>query len=266
MNVLLPAFAAIVPLLAPPDLPPGAEGPVHCPPPDAAELEERKRAFLADRKLSPRVSALVGVDSLGRVLVALDLDRDDFVEEVVLFTPRERLKGPWSELVRDAELEQTAGTLRLEARDRSVALALAVNPADAPKLRRAARAYRRAIEQDRGEELARNGVDPAYGRRLSSYDHTLIETWPESFREDLVVPGTTGPTTCFNCGTTDCTVGGCYSIGCNIDCKGLIANDTCGIACNAAQSFGCCNCTNGPFFPIGSCRCIPCRRLIGPIP
>jgi hypothetical protein len=265
MKMLLALAAALLPFsAASPTAGEDAER-AACPPVTAEQLEAQKREFLSKRKVVRRVSALVGVDSLGRVLMALDYDRDEIVEELVLFTPRERLEGPWSELVRSAEVENTSGTLRLEAHDGSVAIALAVYPADLPTFRRKAAAFKRVIQENRGNELVRNSLDPAFGRHLSSFDHTLIETWPESFRDDLVVPGTT-LSTCYNCISAKCKIGGCSSAGCSLECPGIVVNGVCGITCNTMQSFACCNCTNGLVFPIGSCRCIACKRYPGPIP
>lgn len=237
-----------------------------CPPLTAEQLEEHKRHHMSESRQRRQVAALVGVDALGRVLMAIDYDRNETADELVLFTARQRLDGPWSELVRSASIDGTSGTLRFEARDRSVAIALAVYPADLPKLKGKGAAFKRVIQQSGGHELVRNRPDQAYGRLLSSFDHNLIDSWPESFRDDLVVPGTTAPISCYNCDYTTCRIGGCHSAGCGMDCTGLIVNDHCSITCNTARSFGCCNCTNGIIFPVASCRCVACRRLIGPMP
>jgi hypothetical protein len=265
MKALVLIAAAFVPSGANPQSSGPEAIPAACPEVTAQDLETQKRNLQANRKVGDRVAALVGVDPLGRVLIALDYGQDDIVDELVLFTPRERLKGPWSELIRTAEVESTAGTFRLEAHDRSTAILLAVNPADVPELKHKGRHYRRLIER-KGHELVRNSVDTAYGRRLSSYDHTLLETWPESFREDMVIPQTTYPPNCWNCGNTPCQTGGCFTQQCQEFCTGLIVNDKCQIGCEPGASFACCNCTNMPFFPIARCRCVPCKKQMGPIP
>jgi hypothetical protein len=265
MKMLLSLAAAFLPLASPPPVAEGETAPIACPSPTSEDLEAQKRHLLDRRKLGERVAVLAGVDPLGRVLLAVDHGQDDAVDELFLFTPRERLKGPWSELILSADIESTTGTLRLESHDRSLAIVLAVSPADLPKLKRGTRDYRRVV-QAQGYELVRKSLDPAYGRRLSSFDHTLLETWPESFREDLMVPGTSYPTDCWNCGNTPCQVGGCNALTCSTICHGLAVNDECAVGCRPGASFACCNCTNGPFFPIGDCRCRPCRKLVGPIP
>lgn len=233
----------------------------------AEQIETHKSRQMADRRATRPASALVGVDALGRVLMALDYDRDEMVDELVLFTPRHRLEGPWSERIHAANVDGTAGTLRLEARDGSLAILLAVFPADVPELAsKSAHRFKRVIREADGDELVRTKLDPASGRRLESFDHTLIESWPESFRRELNVPGTSGPLSCYNCGTYNCRVGGCYSSGCAVDCFGLLLNSPCQVSCNPSRSFSCCNCTNGIVLPIAECRCIACWRVIGPIP
>jgi hypothetical protein len=269
MKLLLALAVAWLPVIAPAQTPEpeSVKDPEQCPALTAEQLEEAKRGQLAERKVHRRVSALVGVDALGRVLMAIDYDRDEIVEEVVLFTGRERLEGPWGELIRSAEIEVTTGTLRFEARDRSIAIALAVHPAELPTLKGKRAAFKRLIEQSGGHELVRNSIAPEYGRHMSSFDHALIDSWPESFRDDLIVPGTgIVLDDCFNCGTADCQVGGCLGASCSKHCSGIVVNDACSIGCNPDRAFPCCNCTNGIFFPIASCRCIACRKLIGPLP
>jgi len=264
MKVFALLAAVLLPLAALSQTEPAAE-PEACPPETAQQVEARKRTFLEDRRRARRVSANVGVDALGRALLAVDLDRDGMADELVLFTPRQRLEGPWSQLVPVAEYETTRGTLRFEASDRSLAISLAVEPADPPAFRLETRPQARIVQEAHGSELAISRPGAEVRRYVESYDHTLIETWPESFRDDLVVPGTSGAT-CLNCSGTPCQTGGCYASGCERKCSGIVANHQCGISCNIQRAFACCNCTNGILTPIADCRCVACIRATGPIP
>jgi hypothetical protein len=256
MKLLSVVAALLLPLVASSQTAPPAAAPdgKNCP---AVTPGQRVQHLMKGHRKAARAAANVGVDALGRVLLAVDLDRDGLAEELVLFTPRQRLEGPWSRLVPAVEYEATRGTLRVEAADRSLAIALSVAPAPLPRFKHKPAAGALVVEQPEGNELATSRPGDNMRQPIESYDHALIESWPESFRHDLVMPGTHTPSTCINC-IGKCQRGGCYAPDCGHTCNGIITDDRCSIGCNAF-AFACCNCTNGIFFPIASCRCIPCR-------
>jgi hypothetical protein len=192
--------------------------------------------------------------------MAVDSNRDGVVDDVFSFQALERLAEPWSETLKNADLEYTNGTLRLEARNRSVAVALAVIPADLPELSKRSTSFRRVVIKGDGIQLMRNGVNPAEARSLASYDVNSLATWPEHYAEDLAMPGTN---TCDNCSVRKCqgvVGGGCGSTGCNWDC-GIFINDTCGTSCGPGY-FACCSCASNGLFPLCRSVCVKC----GPIP
>lgn len=261
MNLLVTLATTLLPILAGPQDPQSPPGADDCPTPTAEEIELQKQQRMSDPRSDDRVNAVVGVDALGRVLLAVDNDENGAADDLFLFTPRQRLEGPWTELLRAARIDSTAGTLRVEAADRSLAITLAVAPGEPPRLSARDRRFGRIIRET-GFELVRNTPDPKVPLFLESFDHNNLESWPSSFRRDLVTPTTTGPNTCVNCGGTKCTRGGgCFSTGCGTECE-IITDDRCNISCSWPQSFACCNCTLAGIFSLADCRCIGCKRQV----
>ncbi|HVY82685.1 MAG TPA: hypothetical protein VG994_16960 [Steroidobacteraceae bacterium] len=159
-----------------------------------------RRALLsADPKLYQNARALVGVDILGRVAIAIDSDRDTFVDEYLLFTDQTRLTGPWSAVLDVATVFRTSGSVRVEASDRSLGIALAVEDASLPELSLNKRKFAKTVVRSSGVALVRV---PAAGEAtpFAGLDYNSIQTWPASFQQDTLAPTTTG-CSCENAGS-----------------------------------------------------------------
>jgi hypothetical protein len=132
-----------------------------------------------------KVHALVGVDPLGRVAIAIDSDKDGRAEQLLLFTDKGRLDGTWSKRLDDASVEIRRGAVLVTSGAESYAISLAVSTADTPPV--PAWATERLIRTD-GIELARledeRGI--AY---MAALDHDLLSSWPKQFETDLLAPG-----------------------------------------------------------------------------
>lgn len=192
--------------------------------------------------------ALVGVDQLGRVLVAVDsVPTDGLADTCFLYTGRERLAGPWSRQLSHAMVvHKSEGTLSVEAAPPDFVLSVAVVGAEPQVLHYTPGAE--VFEDEEGLELAFMNAGPSGGASLDQMSHEDLETWPESFWYDLLDPAS-GP--CPD--DSDCTGGGNPSTGCEITC---LFGQQCGTTC-PQDTYSCCKCLAGG---LGgpSCRCRPC--------
>jgi hypothetical protein len=222
-----------------------------CPPLAPEVLRENLKENL--QSLS-NVHAIIGVDILGRVLVAIDADRDSYIDDFVLFTDKERLKGPWSRDLQRASIVSNKGALMIEARDKSILLSLAVEGAE-PFRNSRGKQNESAIVRHGGIELVRQRAPQEAGRQLmSSFSYEIVASWPESFHEDLLRPRT-AIDPCVNCEGAECTQGGCGANACSI----TQSSGACQVSCSATNKFACCR---AGFISLPTCRCILC--IAGP--
>lgn len=202
---------------------------------------------------------LVGVDDLGRVLIAADEQPlDGRTDYYFLFTDRERIGGgPWSERgFGQVLISNDSESLRLVLPTRQLWVSLAVEGRE--PVRGGEPPPFTVIQLQEGIELVNLDAESAEGAALDSLDVADLSTWPQSFVYDLLDPAS-GP--CADDST--CTAGGQGSTGCSIGgCPGT--PHSCSASCGEDQ-FACCKCWPGsPIFGGGyaSCRCLPC--IVGP--
>lgn len=158
--------------------------PESCPVPTADKVTPEQRASYEESQSRSyrKAAVLVGVDTLGRVLVAIDHDHDGLADDCALFTDKVRLDGPWSVRLDEADVESRLGTLKIEAQDKSFALAVAVAGSELPRLTDHGRPFARLFAEEDGAELSR--MLPGYGQygnALANMSHTDITTWPKKF-------------------------------------------------------------------------------------
>ncbi len=227
----------------------------QCPPID---LVKQKAYFSDNVNIRSDVQTLLGVDILGRFTAALDEDRDGLADRFLLFTAEDRLPGPWSRLVEHANVRSTNGSILIESADGEVKIDLAVNGADPSKSSlQAEKLPGTALVVHNGRESV--GYSTLHSKEvpvaMSSLSHSVIESWPMSFRSDLMQPQT-GTHPCSNCLTVECDSGGCNSPTCGVNCS---FSPTCSVGCSG-NTFACCRCSimQGQ----SGCRCIPC--IAGP--
>jgi hypothetical protein len=155
----------------------------QCPPQAIRTAQDIERALKtpASDTLYPSVRALIGVDLLGRVVMALDFNRDGVIDKAMLFTAAERLSGPWSLMLESATVISSAGGVRVLADDGAFAAALATEGYSVPEISwrgRGIQDFKRSLTNGKGQELlwVKGG-----GRTMESLRHDTIESWPDSF-------------------------------------------------------------------------------------
>ncbi|MEN7344109.1 MAG: hypothetical protein AAAFM81_14250 [Pseudomonadota bacterium] len=219
----------------------------QCVPPDPVAVRE---AVLSNPRSFNRADVVAGVDSLGRLLLALDVDRDGFADEMKLFTGSERFPEMWSESFSGFVLS-TSGTLVIAARDKSVLIAIATNNIEPPgNLQARADTFNRAFVNFSGIEMVGQSLGPSavYLNDVSAMSPAF---WPETFQDDLLSMGTAIPN-CANCQSETCrNGGGCGSTGCAI---GGDTGGACQTSCAWPFSFACCDAG----FLGNKCRCVVC--------
>lgn len=191
---------------------------------------------------------LVGVDELGRVLIAVDEQPlDGRADHCFLFTAGDRLAGPWSERLTNAKVVVKAGSLSIRSTPPFFVASLALTGREPLSPQHPPHAD--VFSSHDGMELSRMDAGPAGGALLDSMDVTDLHTWPESFWYDLLAPES-GP--CPD--DSDCDAGGKSSNECSLQ----IGQVSCSVTC-LQDSYPCCKETS-----IGgvSCRCRPC--IMGP--
>ncbi len=199
---------------------------------------------------------VVGVDELGRVLVALDsaADSDDKVDEFFLFTGEDRLEPTWWEHVDDAVVTVKDRSLKVVGPDARFVVLLTVRnpkgasgsgngegPGQAPPGAFVFRATN-------GLELAMVTNSPLFGIDHGVHDHVWdqLQSWPESFWYDYHDPASGQ---CVN--GDDCDAGGEGANACSVTCSVFSG---CEVSCGNPDDFACCKC----FFFFFTCRCRPC--------
>lgn len=208
---------------------------------------------------------LVGVDALGRVLIAIDSDNNGLADRCRLLTASTRLEGPWSKRLVNAKVKEWNGAILIESAESGFAMTIAVEDARLPRPSGNIRRKGEVFEVEDAWELSR--VDAQVQTTpLDSMDHSVIETWPENFWYDLLSPDSIF-SNCTEISET-CQAGGLGADGCGV------GNNTHGEGCNVngckrtlatgqtvTTYFACCNAatlTQG-----SSCRCTSCYSVIG---
>ena len=200
-----------------------------------------------------RGDALVGVDSLGRVLIAVDQQpADGFVDFFFLFTAPGRYAGPWSERIKKAEIVAGERGLVLRSTPPFFVVSLAIGPEDVQSPKHPP--FAEVFEAHEGVELI-TVPDGSRTFALASVDINDLWTWPEFFAYDLL-----NPASCTN--DFDCQSGGSSSPSCGI--FGCPQPPTgCSISCNYPTTFACCKCTQAGD---AMCRCRGCLQPREPWP
>lgn len=225
-----------------------------------------------ERRVHRRATVLIGADVLGRIAVAADYDGDEYVDEEMLFTATTRLSEPTPVLLKNARLTWTVSSLVVEARDRSLAVALSVDGDgfDHPRIPRSWKRYSQVIVNEDGVAFGVKSRPPGYEQHLSAYDHNSLYTWYPGFERDVLYTGTGGScqSGCTGCTCHDanwnCTTGGCgaATCGCASPCSGGVPQ-----ACGNGY-FACCKCNaqDGSNPPVYWCfgDCIPCSGDLPP--
>jgi hypothetical protein len=129
-----------------------------------------------------KVHALLGVDPLGRVIIAIDADQDGRADQMLLFTHKVRLEGPWSKRLRDAHVEIGQTGVIITSRAESYALSLATSDAHTPRVPPWAT---NTFIRSGGIELARYWGWGDKGFSMAALDHGALGTWPWQFNDDL---------------------------------------------------------------------------------
>lgn len=198
--------------------------------------------------------ALVGVDELGRVAIAVDsVPTDGRADHCFLYTARQRLEGPWSKRFDKVQLfYNDNGALTLLSADRSFLLRVAVRELiEIPHPD-----FTERFQNVGGFELTHfGGAGP--GNRLEEMSHADISTWPGGFWYDLLAP----ESGCLP--DVDCQSGGVGATSCSQNCGGSFGS--CSVTCGS-DSYACCKCqfligdpedpSDDSVFP--TCRCRPC--------
>ncbi len=184
---------------------------------------------------------LVGVDHLGRVLVAVDQKPSDgLVDHCFLFTSEERLGGPWSRRV-EGRVVVTVDSLSVRSPFVVVSVALIGTDPRPPHYPPGAEVF---IDHN-GLELSRIDAPPTGGAPLDGMDIEDLSTWPEAFWYDVH-----DPASCVGGG--NCISGGPGSTSCSL----TLGPVSCSVTCTG-DTFACCSETSTGGV---RCRCVPCSE------
>lgn len=222
-------------------------------------------------------SVLAGVDELGRVLIATDYDGDGLADICFLATSPERLEGPWSWSISNADIKYNNARLRIRSTISDYAVNITHGDRDALGLNKSK--FAEVFELLNARETVVQVAFPAgSGNALSSMSHTDLYSWPENFWYDLLDPASATPTcNCQEClnipqprTNLTCVIG-------DADGECSLAAGDCGTnpmtgnpypGCGPAQCTGpggppgaeffyvCCSCILGP-----RCRCASCGTI-----
>lgn len=244
---------------------------ITCPTPEESALTvEEKRAKLHTWLVEATTAdVLVGVDVLGRVAIAVDLDQDTIVDRVMMYTDTTRLDGPWSKLLSNAHIAIQDGAILITSREYSFGMSLAVSvavPQTIPNW------VDNPTVHSGGRELVQlwDNLDSVH---MADLNHSDVSSWPESLHMDLLEETPTGsPLLSGGCSRTccddgPCTSGGPPSTSCSIGgCSGTPSS--CNVSgCDMGlmpPTFACCGCGLDGQGGIARCRCKSCS--CGPCP
>lgn len=194
-----------------------------------------------------RGDAVVGVDSLGRVLVAVDASQsDDLVDYFALFTASDRLTGPWSRHLEQAAIVVHGRRLTLVSPRSSFAMSLALKGSDRPG-ENPQGPFEVFLNHDGIELVQFPGESSVRLADLTAAD--IHSGWPDAFYYDVLSPDTKCPP------DDDCSAGSCPSTGCGIaGCPNIPTG--CNVACSG-YTYSCCKCLSGSQM-YAVCRCRVC--------
>jgi hypothetical protein len=148
----------------------------------ARDVEQRRKAFAEDRQEFQAATVLVGVDELGRVLAAIDVNGDGQAERFLRFTDQTKIEAPWSRQLRGANVTLTRGTAVIQSQDGDTVVALAAEGADLQVPRSRAKS---AFVYPAGVEFTNVTADTRQRATLSELDYNDVHTWPVGFQSDL---------------------------------------------------------------------------------
>jgi hypothetical protein len=233
--------------------------PKSCPPPRVLTPDETiaLKEDLSTEVFTAKGNLKIGVDALGRFVVAVDSTKDGISDQLILFTDQDRLTGPWSKDLRDATIVGKKGSILISSKRDSYGVSLAVSVAEPDAVPSWAQ---NSFIRSKGRELVRSWGEA--GVAMAALDYGQIESWPKLFWDDLHDNRTQGH--CGGgqgqcCDTTGCISGGNPSMSCTIGGCGS-APTSCSVSgCTGTNpdSFSCCNC-EGPPAGAAGCRCKQC--------
>ncbi len=217
----------------------------------AQDPELRRKAFAQDPKVFSNASVLVGVDVLGRVLAAIDVNGDGHAERFLKFTDQTRIEGSWSRQLQGARVALTRGSAVIESSDGETVVAFAVEGADLTLPKTAAKS---TFVYPAGTEFISVEATRYEPAALAGLDYNNVDSWPIGMRTDFhgVSQQTGWPANC-NCLQYNCDKGG----GCSSDsCNTTLNGNSCNTSCNV-NTFACCKwVTVGQDQQVPACQCI----------
>lgn len=235
------------------------------------KLPDPSRGGPLESKEAWQGAAMVGVDDLGRVMVALDTNRNELADRCFIFTAEDRLEGgPWTAFIQNAHISYATtkeGGASLIVKDRARQIAVGVSTIKSKLPHISDIDYGRVYSVRNGVELA--SVNPSdvslEGPLLASMDHGDLESWPESFWYDFHDPASV------DCERTDPKCRNQDPQICRTINTRTILGDTwvpclddkdCTASCPSSQDYACCACKIQGFLQHkGWCRCKPCPPI-----
>ena len=206
------------------------------------------------------VTAMVGVDALGRGMGAVDINNDGYAEELFQFVGLfERFAGPWSRKLEDVTVKRTNGSYVLKSTTSEFLYAFSIRLSRSLGVKQKKFVDRWVKEQ--GYQMRLLGA-PSGAIPMSSLDYTSVQSWPLTFHHDTLEPQTVCPggssPLCF--GEDECATGGYPSASCQTgSCPTGFTCSTSGCTpFSIPITYACCRCSG--FDPVCECReclCIP---------
>ena len=229
--------------------------PSACPTPRPFSSEVLRAQLSADPKIYKHARVLVGVDVLGRLVAAIDSDRDGRVNEYLMFVDESRFEGPWSTVLDRATVFTSQGAARIEAEDFAFGAGVVMKGGAQPALTRKPDAFARSLIRSSGAALLRVSNGVSEGVPLTNLDVSNIYSWPDAFQqqEDVPEPQTDWCSDCAN-PPPQCDSGGCGSNGCMIASTAVPPLPGCSVMCREGQ-YACCN---NRFMAAPICTCRKC--------
>lgn len=234
---------------------PKPSAPAACPAPLPVSPEALRAQASADPRTYRNARVLVGVDVLGRLVAAIDSDRDGRVNDYLMFVDESRFEGPWSTVLDRASVFTSHGAARIEAEDVAFGATVVMKGGVPPALTRKPDAFVRTLIRSSGAAMLHVSNDVGESVSLTNLDVTNIYTWPTPFQqqEDLASPDTEWCTSCSD-PPPDCDSGGCGSNACSISATAVPPLPGCSVMCTAGK-YACCN---NRFMAAPICTCRKC--------
>lgn len=149
------------------------------------QFQSYKDTLNEDKSTNNGATALVGVDALGRIAIAVDYEPDGYADAAMLLTSSARLDGPWSRLLTDATIKIKNGSVQITSMAEKYAMSLAVKLAAQPAVPGWAQEI--TVQSDMLEFES-----SSYGDRetpFASISHEDVLSWPDHFSYDSLDPG-----------------------------------------------------------------------------